>query len=99
MDLEWLIFGTMPLDKWIGRLRRARISTLARLADAQMHVGGMKADLIRIDGTLTDYRAYPRCLAASKERGHDLKGSKNRLGRHARRPLASGGRVRHHRGG
>jgi len=25
MDLEWLIFGTMPLDKRIARLRRARI--------------------------------------------------------------------------
>lgn len=55
MDLVWLIHGTMPLRFRIGRLRRARALIRERLADAEIRVEGLRADLERIGGALADY--------------------------------------------
>jgi hypothetical protein len=57
MELSWLFFGHMPLAHRIARLRRARDMIRQRLADSEMTIEGLKADLVRVENALADCQA------------------------------------------
>jgi hypothetical protein len=69
MDVYWLIHGTLPFDQRIARLKRARLATRAKLAEAQLVVEGLRADLAHIDGALADYLGKPDMLGGKQEAG------------------------------
>lgn len=68
MDVYWLIHGTMPFMERVARLKRARLAVRARLAQAELVVEGLRADLHHIDGALADYLGKPDMLGGKQER-------------------------------
>ena len=69
MDKYWLIHGTLPFEKRIAGLRRARISTRAKLDEARLVVDGLRAELAHIDGAFADYLGKPDMLGGKQEAG------------------------------
>jgi hypothetical protein len=67
MDVYWLIHGTMPFAERVARLKRARLSVQGRLAQAELVVEGLRADLAHIDGALADYLGKPDMLGGKQE--------------------------------
>lgn len=53
-EVTWIVYSKVRLPRRIARLRRARRLYRERLADAQMIVEGLRADLARIDNALAD---------------------------------------------
>lgn len=67
MDLVSLIHGKWPLRRRLRLLRLARATTLEQLADAQMAIEGLKADLARIDNAISDHQEHGPSWAATNK--------------------------------
>ena len=67
MDVYWLIHDTMPYPERVTRLKRAQLSVRAELAEAQLIVEGLTADLAHIDGAIADYLGKPDMLGGRQD--------------------------------